>query len=217
LVVDASQGVEAQTLANAYLAIENNLEILPVVNKIDLPSARVDEVKKEIEDVIGLPSDNIPCISAKEGLNIEDVLKAVVENVPSPSGDDQKPLKALIFDSFYDNFKGAISLIRVFDGSVKAGDKILMMATGKTFDVTEVGIFTPSMQQTQTLNAGEVGYLVGSIKNVADTHPEGGICHGYATFPWTMSSEFILQQFRFHDILKVFVPHDLLDRCTWSQ
>ncbi|MBR5226653.1 MAG: GTP-binding protein, partial [Clostridia bacterium] len=169
LVVDASQGVEAQTLANAYLAIENDLEILPVINKIDLPSARVEEVKKEIEDVIGLPADDIPCISAKEGINIEDVLKAVVQNVPCPTGEENKPLKALIFDSFYDNFKGAISLIRVFDGSVRAGDKIKMMASGKTFDVTEVGVFTPSMVQTEVLEAGDVGYLAGSIKNVADT------------------------------------------------
>ena len=169
LVVDASQGVEAQTLANAYLAIENNLEILPVINKIDLPSARVDEVKKEIEDVIGLPADDIPCISAKEGINIDDVLRAVVKNVPAPRGEEDKPFKALIFDSFYDNFRGAISLIRVVDGSVKAGDKIKMMATGKTFDVTEVGVFTPRQVQVDVLRAGDVGYLAGSIKNVADT------------------------------------------------
>ncbi|MBR2052720.1 MAG: translation elongation factor 4, partial [Clostridia bacterium] len=169
LVVDASQGVEAQTLANAYLAIENNLEILPVINKIDLPSARVDEVKKEIEDVIGLPADDIPCISAKEGINIDDVLRAVVKNIPAPRGEEDKPLKALIFDSFYDNFSGAISLIRVVDGSVKAGDKIKMMATGKTFDVTEVGVFTPRQAQVDVLRAGDVGYLAGSIKNVADT------------------------------------------------
>ena len=169
LVVDASQGVEAQTLANAYLAIENNLEILPVINKIDLPSARVDEVKQEIEDVIGLPADDIPCISAKEGINIDDVLRAVVKNIPAPRGEEDKPLKALIFDSFYDNFRGAISLIRVVDGSVKAGDKIKMMATGKTFDVTEVGVFTPRQAQVDVLRAGDVGYLAGSIKNVADT------------------------------------------------
>lgn len=169
LVVDASQGVEAQTLANAYLAIENNLEILPVINKIDLPSARVDEVKKEIEDVIGLPADDIPCISAKEGINIDDVLRAVVKNIPAPRGEEDKPLKALIFDSFYDNFRGAISLIRVVDGSVKAGDKIKMMATGKTFDVTEVGVFTPRQVPVDVLRAGDVGYLAGSIKNVADT------------------------------------------------
>ena len=169
LVVDASQGVEAQTLANAYLAIENNLEILPVINKIDLPSARVEEVKKEIEDVIGLPADDIPCISAKEGINIDDVLRAVVKNVPAPRGEEDKPLKALIFDSFYDNFRGAISLIRVVDGSVKAGDKIKMMATSKTFDVTEVGVFTPRQVPVDVLRAGDVGYLAGSIKNVADT------------------------------------------------
>lgn len=169
LVVDASQGVEAQTLANAYLAIENNLEILPVINKIDLPSARVDEVKKEIEDVIGLPADDIPCISAKEGINIDDVLRAVVKNVPAPRGEESKPLKALIFDSFYDNFRGAISLIRVVDGTVKAGDKIKMMSTGKIFDVTEVGVFTPRQVPVDVLRAGDVGYLAGSIKNVADT------------------------------------------------
>lgn len=169
LVVDASQGVEAQTLANAYLAIDNDLEILPVINKIDLPSARVEEVKQEIEEVIGIPTDDIPCISAKEGLNIEDVLKQVVHLIPHPKGDEQKPLKALIFDSFYDNFKGAISLIRVFDGEVKSGTKIKMMATGKTYDVTEVGVFTPTMKQVDKLSAGEVGYLAGSIKNVADT------------------------------------------------
>lgn len=169
LVVDASQGVEAQTLANAYLAIENNLEILPVINKIDLPSARVDEVKKEIEDVIGLPADNIPCISAKEGINIEDVLLSVVQNVPCPTGDETAPLKALIFDSFYDNFKGAISLVRVVDGVVRAGDKIKMMATNKIFDVTEVGFFLPQMSPCQALQAGEVGYIAASIKNVADT------------------------------------------------
>lgn len=169
LVVDASQGVEAQTLANAYLAIDNNLEILPVINKIDLPSARVEEVKKEIEDVIGLPADNIPCISAKEGLNIEDVLCQVIKQIPAPCGDESKPLKALIFDSFYDNFKGAISLIRIFDGQVRAGDKIKMMSTGKVFDTTEVGVFSPSMKECEVLKAGEVGYLAGSIKNVSET------------------------------------------------
>ena len=169
LVVDASQGVEAQTLANAYLAIDNNLEILPVINKIDLPSARVEEVKQEIEEVIGIPTDNIPCISAKEGINIEDVLKQVVNLIPAPKGNADKPLKALIFDSFYDNFKGAISLIRVFDGEVKQGTKIKMMATGKQYEVTEVGVFTPGMKAVDKLSAGEVGYLAGSIKNVADT------------------------------------------------
>lgn len=169
LVVDATQGVEAQTLANAYLAIDNNLEIIPIINKIDLPSARIEETKKEIEEIIGLPAQNIPCISAKTGLNIEDVLADIIENIPCPNGDENKPLKALIFDSFYDNFKGAISLIRIFDGEVKAGTFIKMMSTGKCYEVTEVGIFSPAMTAIPKLSAGEVGYLAGSIKNVAET------------------------------------------------
>ncbi len=169
LIVDASQGVEAQTLANTYLALDNNLEILPVINKIDLPSARPEEVKKEIEDVIGLPADDAPLISAKEGINIDQVLMQIIEKIPHPKGSEQKPLKALIFDSFYDNFKGAISLVRIFDGEVKVGTKIKMMETGKTYEVTEVGVFTPSMKPVEVLQAGDVGYIAGSIKNVADT------------------------------------------------
>ncbi len=168
LLVDASQGVEAQTLANTYLALDNNLEIIPVINKIDLPSARTDDVKKEIEDVIGLDAENCPCISAKEGLNIDQVLRAIIEKIPAPVGDETKPLKCLIFDSHYDNFKGAICLIRVFDGTVKAGDKILMMQTGKTFEVTEVGIFVPNTKQVLSLSAGDVGYIAASIKTISD-------------------------------------------------
>lgn len=168
LLVDASQGVEAQTLANAYLALDNNLETIPVINKIDLPSARVDEVKQEIEDVIGFEAQNCPCISAKEGINIDQVLKAVIQCVPAPKGDETKPLKCLIFDSHYDNFKGAICLIRVFDGKVRAGDKILMMQTGKVFDVTEVGIFVPNTKEVEFLSAGDVGYITASIKTIAD-------------------------------------------------
>ncbi len=168
LLVDASQGVEAQTLANTYLAIDNNLETLPVINKIDLPSARVEEVKEEIEELIGFDAENCPCISAKEGRNIEDVLKAVITQIPAPVGDEKKQLKCLIFDSHYDNFKGAICLVRVFDGMVKAGDKILMMQTGKTFDVTEVGIFVPNTKQVQYLSAGDVGYIAASIKTISD-------------------------------------------------
>ncbi len=168
LLVDASQGVEAQTLANAYLAIDNNLEIVPVINKIDLPSARVEEVKAEIEEVLGLDAANCPCVSAKEGINIDQVLKAIIEKIPSPKGDAKEPLKALIFDSHYDNFKGAICLIRVFDGQVKAGDKILMMQTGKVFDVTEVGIFVPSTKEAPLLSAGDVGYIAASIKTISD-------------------------------------------------
>ena len=169
LIVDASQGVEAQTLTNVYLALDNDLEIIPIINKIDLPSARPDEVKAEIEDVIGLPADDAPLISAKEGIGIDKVLEQVITLLPPPKGDFNKPLKALIFDSFYDSYKGAISIIRVFDGCVRAGDKIKMMATGATFDVTEVGYFTPGSTQAESLGAGDVGYLCASIKNVSDT------------------------------------------------
>lgn len=168
LIVDASQGVEAQTLANAYLAIDNNLDILPVVNKIDLPSARPEEVKKEVEDVVGIPAMHAPCISAKEGTNIEQVLEMIVKEFPAPKGDENGKLKCLIFDSYYDNFKGAICLIRVFDGSVKVGDKIKMFQTGKVYEVTEVGIFVPHEKPTGVLLAGDVGYLAGSIKNISD-------------------------------------------------
>ena len=169
LIVDASQGVEAQTLANTYLAIDNNLEILPVINKIDLPSANPEEAKKEIEDIIGLPADDAPLISAKEGINIDQVLEQIITKIPSPKGDESAPLKALIFDSYYDNFKGAISFVRIFDGEVKIGTKIKMMETGKTYEVTEVGVFTPSMKPVEKLEAGDVGYIAASIKNVADT------------------------------------------------
>ncbi len=182
LIVDASQGIEAQTLTNVYLALDNDLEIIPVINKIDLPSARPDEVKMEIEDVIGLDAEDAPLISAKEGINIDKVVEQVIRLLPPPSGDMDKPLKALIFDSYYDSYKGAISFIRVFDGEVKAGDRIKMMATGKIFDVTEVGVFVPKMQTQDSLSAGDVGYLCASIKNVADTKvgdtitlAEGGI------------------------------------------
>ena len=171
LVVDASQGVEAQTLANVYLAVDNDLEILPVINKIDLPSARPDEVKAEIEDVIGIPADVAPLVSAKEGIGISEVLEKVIELFPSPKGDEEKPLKALIFDSFYDNYKGAVCLVRVFDGEIKAGDRICLMNTGKEFDTVEVGYFDPKMHPTDSLFAGEVGYVCASIKNVEDTAP----------------------------------------------
>ena len=169
LIVDASQGVEAQTLANAYLAIDNNLEILPVINKIDLPSANIEKSKQEIEDIIGIPADEAPCISAKDGTNIDEVLKQIVKLVPCPSGDEDAPLKALIFDSYYDNFKGAVCFVRVFDGSVTAGDKIKMMQTGKEYEVTEVGVFTPSPKPIDVLRAGDVGYICASIKNLTDT------------------------------------------------
>ncbi|WP_130806608.1 translation elongation factor 4 [Senegalia massiliensis] len=168
LVVDAAQGVEAQTLANVYLAIEQDLEILPVINKIDLPSARPEEVKKEVEDVVGLDCSEAPMISAKEGLNIEDVLEAIVKYIPAPSGDNDNPLKALIFDSYYDSYKGVIADVRVMEGSIKKGMEIKMMATDKKFEVTEVGIFSPNMVEIDSLNAGDVGYVSASIKNVKD-------------------------------------------------
>ena len=173
LVVDATQGVEAQTLSNVYLALENNLEILPVINKVDLPSARVDEVIQEIEDTIGLPAQDAPRISAKEGINIDKVLEAVIDNIPAPKGDEEAPLRALIFDSKYDNFKGAVCIIRVVDGVVKAGSKIRLIQTGKTFEVTEVGVFAPQSKKTECLMAGEVGYLCASIKEVADAKVGG--------------------------------------------
>lgn len=169
LIIDATQGVQAQTLANLYLAVENNLEILPVINKIDLPSADVENCKKEIEEIIGLPANDVPCISAKEGINIESVLQKIITEFPSPKGDEQKPLRALIFDSFYDNFKGAVSMVRIVDGKVKVGDKIKMWTTGRVYDVTEVGVFAPSMKVQDDLTAGEVGYIAASIKNVSDT------------------------------------------------
>ncbi len=169
LVVDATQGVEAQTLSNVYLALDNDLEILPVVNKIDLASADVDGTKAEIEDIIGLDTADCPLISAKEGIGIDDVLKGVIERLPAPSGNENAPLKALIFDSFYDNYRGAISMVRIVDGTIKAGDRIRMMSSGKEFDVVEVGVFTPSMKPVESLSAGEVGYIGASIKNVSDT------------------------------------------------
>lgn len=169
LVVDSSQGVEAQTLANVYLALDNNLEILPVINKVDLPNARPDEVKKEIEDIIGIPAEDAPCISAKTGLNVEEVLERIVTDIPAPAGDKNKPLKCLIFDSFYDNYKGAVSYVRVRDGSVKVGDEILLMSSNKTFIVTEVGFFEPGKYYPcEELVAGDVGYIAASIKSLSD-------------------------------------------------
>lgn len=169
LVVDATQGIEAQTLANVYLALDNDLEIMPVINKIDLPSAQPEHVIKEIEDVIGLEAEDAPLISAKTGQNVKEVLEKIVEFIPPPTGKDDAPLKALIFDSIYDNYKGALSYVRIVDGSVRPGMRIRSMATGKVFDVTEVGVFTPSLKSTSELTAGEVGYIAASIKTVADT------------------------------------------------
>ncbi|WP_428817625.1 translation elongation factor 4 [Clostridium butyricum] len=168
LVVDATQGIQAQTLANCYLALDNDLEIAPVINKIDLPSARPDEIKQEIEDIIGIDAEEAPMISAKTGLNIKDVLESVVKNIPAPNGDEEAPLKALIFDSYYDSYKGVVCIVRVKDGKVKIGDKIKLMATNKVYDVTEVGVFTPNVLPIGSLSAGDVGYITASIKNVRD-------------------------------------------------
>lgn len=168
LVVDATQGIQAQTLANCYLAVDHNLEVVPVINKIDLPSARPEEVKQEIEDVIGIDASDAPLISAKTGLNIEDVLEAVVEKVPAPTGDEDAPLKALIFDSYYDSYKGVVCYVRVFDGKIAAGTKIKLMATGKEYEITEVGVFVPNYLPIDELSVGSVGYFTASIKNVRD-------------------------------------------------
>ena len=169
LVVDSSQGVEAQTLANVYLAIDNNLEILPVINKVDLPNARPDEVKQEIEDIIGIPAQDAPCISAKTGLNVDEVLERIVTDLPAPTGDENAPLKCLIFDSIYNEYKGAIAYVRVKDGKVKVGDEIMLMSNNKTFTVTEVGHFEPgTYAPCSELEAGEVGYIAASIKSLSD-------------------------------------------------
>ncbi|HZH61384.1 MAG TPA: translation elongation factor 4 [Metabacillus sp.] len=169
LVVDAAQGIEAQTLANVYLALDNDLEILPVINKIDLPSADPERVRQEIEDVIGLDASEAVLASAKAGIGIEEILEQVVEKVPAPQGDPEGPLKALIFDSLYDAYRGVVAYIRVVEGTVKVGQKIKMMATGKEFEVTEVGVFNPKPVQLKELNVGDVGFLTAAIKNVGDT------------------------------------------------
>lgn len=169
LVVDAAQGIEAQTLANVYLALDNDLEILPIINKIDLPSADPERVRQEIEDVIGLDASEAVLASAKAGIGIEEILEQVVEKVPAPQGDPEAPLKALIFDSLYDPYRGVVAYIRVVEGSVKVGQKIKMMATGKEFEVTEVGVFTPKALLLDELNVGDVGFLTAAIKNVGDT------------------------------------------------
>ena len=170
LVVDATQGVEAQTLANAYLAVDNNLEILPVINKIDLASADIEGARREIEDIIGIPADGCPAVSAKNGLNIEDVLEKIVTDIPAPKGDPDAPLKALIFDSHYDPYLGVVVYIRIFDGTIKAGDKIRLMAKGTEFEVVEVGTMEPfGLSKCDSLSSGEVGYITASIKTVGDT------------------------------------------------
>ena len=189
LIIDATQGIEAQTLANAYLAMEQDLEIVPVINKIDLPSARPDEVKKEVEDVIGIDCEDAPLISAKEGINIDEVLEQIVAKIPSPEGDSNAPIKALIFDSYYDNYRGVVAYIRVFEGSIKPGTQIKMMSTDKVYEVTEVGVNASKQIPLDSLEAGDVGYLAASIKNVKDArvgdtitgyeNPTSTPLHGY--------------------------------------
>ena len=177
LVVDAAQGIEAQTLANVYLALENDLEILPVINKIDLPSADPDRVKLEIEDVIGLPTDNAALVSGKTGIGIEDLLESIIKYIPAPKGDIKSPLKALIFDSHYDDFRGVITYIRIMEGTLKKGDKIKIMSTEKEFDILEIGVFSPKMKETEELSAGSVGYIITGIKSIKDTQVGDTITH----------------------------------------
>ena len=181
LVVDASQGIEAQTLANTYIAIDNNLELVPVINKIDLPSADPERCIHEIEDIIGIPAEDAPCVSAKMNINMQDVLEAVVKNIPAPGGDETKPLSALIFDSYYDSYKGVIVYIRMMDGTLKVGDKIKMMATEAEFEVVECGFMRPlGFEQTGVLSAGDVGYFTASIKNVENTRVGDTVTHADA-------------------------------------
>ncbi|MCO7175668.1 translation elongation factor 4 [Sporolactobacillus kofuensis] len=177
LVVDAAQGVEAQTLANVYLALENNLEIIPVINKIDLPNADPERVKNEIEDVIGLDASDAVLASAKAGIGTDEILKQIIENIPAPSGDPNAPLQALIFDSLYDAYRGVVVYIRVVEGSVRVGDKIKMMANGKTFEVLEVGVSTPKIENREVLSVGDVGFLTASIKSVHDTQVGDTVTH----------------------------------------
>lgn len=211
LVVDAAQGVEAQTLANVYLAIDNDLEILPVINKIDLPSARPEEVRKEIEDVIGIDASDAPLVSAKEGIGIEEVLNMIVDKISPPKGDEDAPLKCLIFDSYYDNYKGAVCLVRVIDGKVAAGTKIKMMASGRVYECVEVGIFNPKPLPVNELIAGDVGYIAASIKAISETAPGDTItdadrpcaepCPGYKEVqPVVYSGIFPVDGSRYNDL-----------------
>ena len=222
LVVDATQGVEAQTLANVYLALENNLEILPVINKIDLPSARVDEAKKEIEDVIGLDASYAPCVSAKDGTNIDELLESIVRYFPAPDGDTEKPLKALIFDSYYDNYKGVILFVRLMDGRVRVGDKIRTFLSDTVYDVTEVGAFAPGLLPKAELAAGEVGYLAASIKSIQDVavgdtvtdalHPAPEPLPGYKKVqPVVFCGIYPLDGSRFNDLKEAIMKLKLND------
>ena len=222
LIVDATQGVQAQTLANAYLAIDNDLEIMPVINKMDLASARPDEACEEIENILGIEASDAPRISAKSGLNIEDVLEQVIAKIPAPQGDDNAPLKALIFDSFYDNFKGVICFVRIMDGIVKAGTKIKTFMSNKEFVVTEVGVFSPKMTAKESLTSGEVGYIAASIKSIEDTavgdtitdvnNPAGEPLPGYKkALPMVFSGVFPLDGSKFNDLKDALLKLKLND------
>ncbi|RUM28946.1 MAG: elongation factor 4, partial [Aquifex sp.] len=177
LLIDASQGIEAQTVANFWKAVEQDLTIIPVINKIDLPSADIDRVKKQIEEVLGLDPEEAILASAKEGIGIEEILEAIVTRIPPPKGDPNKPLKAIIFDSYYDPYRGAVAFVRLFDGELKPGDEIMLMSTGKTYEVTEVGAQTPKMTKFEKLSAGDVGYIAASIKDVRDIRIGDTITH----------------------------------------
>ena len=222
LIVDATQGVQAQTLANAYLAIDNDLEIMPVINKMDLPSAMPDEVAEEVEEILGIEAHDAPRISAKTGLNVEDVLEQVVHKIPAPQGDDNAPLKALIFDSYYDNFKGVICFVRIMDGTVKVGDRIKTFMSNKQFDVTEVGVFSPNLTPKESLTAGEVGYIAASIKSIEDTavgdtitnanNPASAPLDGYKkALPMVFSGVFPLDGSKFDDLKDALLKLKLND------
>ena len=222
LIVDATQGVQAQTLANAYLAIDNDLEIMPVINKMDLASARPDDAVEEIENILGIEASDAPRISAKSGLNIEDVLEQVIAKIPAPQGDDSAPLKALIFDSFYDNFKGVICFVRIMDGIVKVGTKIKTFMSNKEFVVTEVGVFSPKMTAKDSLTSGEVGYIAASIKSIEDTavgdtitdvnNPAGEPLPGYKkALPMVFSGVFPLDGSKFNDLKDALLKLKLND------
>ncbi len=222
LIVDASQGIQAQTLANVYLALDNGLEIIPVINKIDLPSADVENAAKEIEDVIGLDGTNAPKISAKQGINIDSVLDKIVEELPCPQGDDEKPLKALIFDSYYDNFRGVILFVRIFEGQVKRGTKIKTFMSDKTFDVVEVGTFNPALIEKDVLSSGEVGYIAASIKSIQDIevgdtvydvdNPTDKALDGYKKAqPVVFSGVYPLDGSRFNDLKEALLKLKLND------
>ncbi len=222
LIVDATQGVQAQTLANAYLAIDNDLEIMPVINKMDLASARPDEAAQELEDILGVEATDAPRISAKSGLNVEDVLEQIIHKIPAPKGDDSAPLKALIFDSYYDNFKGVICFVRIMDGVVKVGTEIKTFMSDKTFVVTEVGVFSPKMTAKENLSAGEVGYIAASIKSIEDTavgdtitevsNPAKEPLDGYKkALPMVFSGVFPLDGSKFNDLKDALLKLKLND------